>query len=196
MSGNSKAVKDATAAERRDAIRRGKLWVSMDKLWAQIPDIGCKGHCHTHCGPIGMSEAERDRMDRVYGLRIEDGTVKRGTMDCPALTNEGRCGAYLARPTICRLWGASDEMPCEHGCEPRDGRRLNPLETMLLLNASLSLGQDTPYLPENYLSVALEDPDVSLLIRRFIAGDRSHLVELREKLIALWRGNGRREVEE
>lgn len=184
-----------TDAERREAMRRAKLWISMDRLWAQIPDAGCQGYCHDSCGPIGMSEAERDRMARMYDRVIRDGEVARGTMNCPALSSEGRCNVYMARPTVCRLWGASDAMPCTYGCEPK-GRRLNELESMLVLNASLSLGEDNPFLPEDYLVKALANEETAELIRRFVHGDRSHLDELREKLIALWRGNnGSGEVE-
>lgn len=180
----------AEQAERREAMARGRLWVEMDRLWARIPDPHCQGYCHASCGPIGLSEAERDRIDRMYGKHIEDGAVRPGTMSCPALSSDGRCTVYQARPTICRLWGASDVMPCPHGCEPRDRNRLNELETMLVLNASLSLGEDNPYLPEDYLVQALSDDETEPLIRRFIGGDRSHLDELRDKLIALWRGKG------
>jgi Fe-S-cluster containining protein len=38
---------------------------------------------------------------------------------CPAL-QDGRCSVYHVRPTICRLWGATESMPCAHGCTPPD----------------------------------------------------------------------------
>lgn len=35
---------------------------------------------------------------------------------CPVLSADGRCTQYADRPMICRLWGATPDMPCPHGC--------------------------------------------------------------------------------
>ncbi|MFG1709158.1 hypothetical protein ACFLIM_38800 [Nonomuraea sp. M3C6] len=39
------------------------------------------------------------------------------------------------RPLICRLWGATEGMPCEHGCVPERGR-LTDAEAQLLIKRS------------------------------------------------------------
>ncbi|GAA0918954.1 hypothetical protein GCM10009560_16240 [Nonomuraea longicatena] len=96
-------------------------------LYAQVPDVGCRGLCQESCGPIGMSPREHQRI-REAGYRIP--TAQRaleqlleGGYQCPAL-EDGKCSVYEApgRPMLCRLWGAVDSpvMLCEHGCRPAE----------------------------------------------------------------------------
>jgi Fe-S-cluster containining protein len=69
--------------------------------------------------------AEEDRRLLVRGVAIPSmvdavAAVERGEdYYCPALA-DGRCTVYEDRPTICRLWGAAQSMPCPHGCTPAD----------------------------------------------------------------------------
>lgn len=94
-------------------------------LYDQIPDPGCRGLCQEACGPIDMHPYERARIRRA-GVTIPTpaDAVKQllatGSYTCPALDN-GRCGAYEVRPTLCRLYGAAEELKCEHGCRPAGG---------------------------------------------------------------------------
>ncbi len=98
--------------------------LSLEDIYARIPTVHCKGLCQESCGPIAMSN-EEDRRLRALGVVISPmadavQAVERGEEYwCPAL-RDGRCTVYDARPTICRLWGATTSMPCPHGCTPED----------------------------------------------------------------------------
>jgi len=123
--------------------RRADQDAALDAVYAQIPDVGCKGLCAASCGPIEMSYRERSRIRERTGINIPSGIqlVKSGSLTCPALTDEGQCGAYEHRPAICRLWGASEEMPCRWGCRPTDGRPLlGGGETYRLIGAANDAG--------------------------------------------------------
>jgi hypothetical protein len=56
---------------------------------------------------------------------------------CPALV-DGRCAAYEDRPTICRLWGATESMHCPHGCTPEGA--LTQEQSHALIRASAQVG--------------------------------------------------------
>jgi hypothetical protein len=58
---------------------------------------------------------------------------------CPALL-EGRCRVYEHRPTICRLWGATQSMPCPHGCTPADALTQSESHELLVLAATAGGG--------------------------------------------------------
>jgi hypothetical protein len=111
-------------------------------LYDQVPDVDCKGLCVEACGPIDMHPYERARIRRA-GVRIPSPAdalrqiVSTGDYTCPAL-QEGRCQVYEVRPMICRVWGASDELPCPHGCRPASGRLTGP-QTRRLVDASKQL---------------------------------------------------------
>lgn len=89
------------------------------EVYAQVPDVGCKGLCAAACGPIGMSATEHAALVEaaaVLGLRVavdEEGAC--------TLLQGGRCATYEARPLICRLYGAVAALRCEHGCAPAGG---------------------------------------------------------------------------
>jgi Fe-S-cluster containining protein len=102
-----------------DAGDTAALEERLQRIYAAIPGINCKGLCQESCGSIGMTNLEQDIIARKHGrdlplLEIFDDL-------CPALSPEGRCTVYDDRPFICRLWGTVDKMPCEHGCEPGTG---------------------------------------------------------------------------
>lgn len=114
--------------------------VALRAVWDAIPDVGCKGLCVDSCGPTGASEAEHVLLaergivldDTLMALiRWEAGLE---TKMCPALV-DGRCSVYEVRPTVCRLWGAVDEMPCPHGCAPKKGRLMDGEGHVLLARA-------------------------------------------------------------
>lgn len=112
-------------------------------LYAQVPDVDCKGLCVESCGPIDMHPYERARVRRA-GVRIPapgdalQQIVETGEYACPALAG-GRCSVYELRPMICRVWGASEELSCGHGCRPASGRLLSGPETRALVDASKSM---------------------------------------------------------
>lgn len=107
----------------------------LDLLYAQVPSISsCTGACYRSCGPLpplGDAEAQRI-LARMRGLPEprEDGT-------CSMLNAFGRCDIYADRPMICRLWGATEKMPCVFGCEP-DEPMLDAAEGRELLAAAMS----------------------------------------------------------
>jgi hypothetical protein len=103
---------------------RWKRKLSLADVYARIPNVDCKGLCQESCGPIAMSRDE-DRRLRDLGVTISSMLDAVAAIDrgedywCPAL-QQGQCTVYDARPTICRLWGATTSMPCPHGCTPPD----------------------------------------------------------------------------
>lgn len=101
---------------------------SVEDIWAMVPSVECQGHCAKACRVIGMSEAEFINMeDRIPDFptceeMIEDQRiVGAGNYQCPALTEDGLCSQYDARPLVCRLYGVAEQMKCPHGCVPRGG---------------------------------------------------------------------------
>jgi hypothetical protein len=91
-----------------------------------------------------MSKAEDARL-RALGVVVPPlpealAAVERGDdYYCPAL-HEGRCRVYDDRPTICRLWGATESMPCPHGCTPEDALSQPESHELLVLAASVGGG--------------------------------------------------------
>jgi hypothetical protein len=59
-----------------------------------------------------------------------------GDYTCPAL-KDGRCSVYDVRPTLCRLWGVVEDMPCPWGCVP-DGGRLPSIIGQALLDSTFN----------------------------------------------------------
>lgn len=101
----------------------------LERLYARIPSMHCRGLCWDSCGPIMMSDLERERLAQrgfrvpVYGLDDLAADRRRAAAGhdvptCPALSALGACRAYDVRPLICRAYGATDGLPCVHGCEP------------------------------------------------------------------------------
>lgn len=103
-------------------------------LYDEVPDVECRGLCHGACGPIRMSVAEHDRIREAHGVEIPTSGVQR----CPALGLFKQCTVYEDRPMLCRLWGATTEMPCRYGCRPRV--YLRPDAGRRLLDESIRLG--------------------------------------------------------
>jgi hypothetical protein len=168
----------AKAARREAATRAADLDATLDAIWARIPDAGCKGLCQDCCGPIGMSEVERDRIHRRHGLTIRDAETKPGTLDCPALGSDGACQVYGDRPTVCRLWGSVEALPCPHGCTPLAGR-LPDVDSTRILGETLAL--DGPRTRDHSLAATLAaDPDIAPLYARAMRGDRSVYGQLAE----------------
>ncbi len=106
-------------------------------IYASVPAINCQRLCHGSCGPIVMSGLEWERLAEAHGGRAcSDDLV------CPHLERaSGLCGAYEVRPLICRLWGATERLRCEFGCEP--SRVLSDAEVEALV-ASVEALTDIP----------------------------------------------------
>jgi hypothetical protein len=84
----------------------------LDAMYAEMPTLDCQGKCAEACGPILMSRVEWERIEE----RGEVGPLG-PDLTCPLLDGE-RCSVYDIRPTICRLWGMVESMPCLWGCKP------------------------------------------------------------------------------
>ena len=74
----------------------------------------CKGLCHQACGPIAMSPAEERRIVAIHG---SPPTADSLNLRCSKLVDH-RCSIYADRPLICRLWGTTRQLKCQHGCQP------------------------------------------------------------------------------
>lgn len=93
----------------------------LDKLYKEIPEINCKGLCHTTCGIIPCSEAEQARINEKLGIDFQQkqmDDIAKGNLTCPALVDK-RCSIYEIRPTVCRLYGNVSKMKCMYGCTPK-----------------------------------------------------------------------------
>lgn len=115
---------------------RGQL-KAIDRIYAGLPTLTCKGKCQECCGPIAMSRAEWDRI--VVRLGFEP----RGdpSLVCPMLCrSSGRCTVYDIRPIICRLWGMVRAMACPHGCTP--SRWLTDVEAARLIAKVQGIGNE------------------------------------------------------
>lgn len=86
---------------------------TLQEIYADIPDVGCKGLCVEACGPIACTRQEADRMIAASGFKLKIDK----TLTCGYLSN-GRCTVYAVRPLVCRLYGAAESLPCDFGCRP------------------------------------------------------------------------------
>ncbi len=101
--------------------KKGTMTDRIAAAYALVPEIHCKGLCGSHCGPIGCSAAELDRMRENGALppRLRQ-HPKHGIM-CSHLTDGDRCAIYENRPMVCRLFGVVRRLKCPHGCKPARG---------------------------------------------------------------------------
>lgn len=101
-----------------------------------MPTIDCKGLCNDQCSVIPVSDRDLVRLRAVVNprsTRVATG-ISILAVDhhgkCRLLA-DGRCTAYQARPTICRLYGVAEGLECPHGCEP--SRKLTRCEAAQLM---------------------------------------------------------------
>jgi len=89
-------------------------------IWAEVPSPGCKGLCTDNCTVVPVAErevpligAERTvKVDRLHLMATTEKSV------CASLDQFGRCAVYDNRPLLCRLYGATPQLACDHGCQP------------------------------------------------------------------------------
>src|SRR5208337_4946067 len=94
--------------------------VILERIYAGLPKIACKGLCTEYCGPVTVARLELKRMERVAGklktrkmpVLTESGQkfngqgrlLETGTCaTCVLLDRVGRCSVYGVRPILCRL---------------------------------------------------------------------------------------------
>ena len=118
---------------------------SLERIYRAVPQVACKGLCSEACGPIDMSDAERRRLAERGVVIPPVGEVLEKIISgrppvCPALV-DNRCSVYEDRPLICRLWGAVESMPCEHGCTVTPGLLMDDGARMLI-RRSLEIAEE------------------------------------------------------
>lgn len=98
----------------------------LDALYKEIPEIECKGLCHTTCGVVPLTLAENNRIKDVNGIDmyehqkklLESNLDKPETLTCPMLKDQ-KCTVHSIRPMLCRLYGNVQKMKCLYGCTPK-----------------------------------------------------------------------------
>ncbi|WP_226780302.1 YkgJ family cysteine cluster protein [Oceaniglobus trochenteri] len=109
---------------------------------ALIPSFSCKTDCHDCCGIVPFSDVEKQDAMKVWPLEQwerfggKNWVARRAleTGDCPFL-RQGKCSIYETRPTVCRLFGATDHplMKCPHGCGPK--RKISEIKSRAILKS-------------------------------------------------------------
>lgn len=153
--------------------RAQEVDAQLEALYAQVPEVGCKGLCTDACGPIDGGHREKVRMARA-GVKLPPHTVALkimyttpGNYQCPAL-KDGQCSTYAARPMVCRIWAASEDLPCPYGCAPEDGRLLTSAESQALLDAARKAGTSEQPLTVEQVEARLADPRLARAYRNHI----------------------------
>ncbi|MFD8529476.1 YkgJ family cysteine cluster protein [Streptosporangium canum] len=160
-------------------MKRSEMDAALEALYAQVPDVGCKGLCHEACGPIGMNPREHQRI-RERGVKIphfKDALaelVETGDYSCPALDKDNRCTVYDIRPMVCHLWGATEGISCEYGCRPAEGDLLPDAEGYALMSQSLDVGKPDALNGEELgrLKERLDDPKFRRTVREYVRENR------------------------
>lgn len=100
----------------------------LEAIYAEVPDVGCKGLCWNHCTSISLFAAERQAIERATGREVvgercdgPDLTIIGVDGPCPNLSDGRRCLVYEHRPIICRVFGTAEGLQCPHGCSPATG---------------------------------------------------------------------------
>lgn len=113
----------------------------LDRIYARLPKIKCKGKCYTSCGIIPMTKIEKDRIIEKVGFTgidpfpplsqyIDDFNAHMD-VTCKMLDPvTKKCTIYAIRPYICRLYGLTKGLPCRYGCIPE--RWLSQKEAFLI----------------------------------------------------------------
>lgn len=161
------------------------------QLYDQVPDIDCKGLCWNSCGPIDMSDAERNHISAKHGIAIQPYTPERDArwragepLHCTALV-DNRCTIHQDRPLICRLWGTTETVICPHGCVPTGNGDQIPAGAVLLVGDALrmltwatEIGGGDQAATMGLVRDLLNDPTLQPLLERIAAGDRTAEQEL------------------
>ncbi|MDQ1585858.1 MAG: uncharacterized protein QOH80_1223 [Actinomycetota bacterium] len=163
---------------------RQEIYAALGDLYDALPAIECRGHCWVACGPIDMSNAERDRIRERTGIEIRPVDEVRAGLPpnappppCPALGPLKQCKVYELRPFICRAWGVAESMRCPHGCIPEGGWLSDDEVMMMLMQSNVIGGHGFDHEKKELLEV-LTDPQVRPLYARFTRGERGVQGEL------------------
>jgi len=103
--------------------------ISVEDLYTRIPAFNCLPGCSACCGPIAMTGKEWAKFPKKrYAKSLAD--------TCP-YSKKGRCEFYECRPLICRIFGATVDLACPHGCRP--DRYLTKRESREIMTAYMQL---------------------------------------------------------
>lgn len=109
--------------------------VTIRDVWKRIPEVACTGACAPECKGVVMYEAELELMrERIPAF--PNAAQMTAHQKCPALAL-GRCMAHDVRPTVCRLFGNAESLPCPYGCEKP---KLSKKETSDIMDAAREAG--------------------------------------------------------
>ncbi len=100
-----------------------KKLAALEKLYAKIPKVNCKGDCHPSCTLIPVSDIEIKRAkERLHynpfspkEKDLEKIRTHGMIPSCRAL-KDNQCTIYHIRPAICRLYAAAEGLDCPFGC--------------------------------------------------------------------------------
>lgn len=152
-------------------------------VYESLPTLNCKGWCWHSCGPIDMSDAEHDRITAlgvdipVFDQDAAQRWAENEKLYCPALefgvdvAGGIGCSVYQDRPLICRLWGVTESMRCEFGCEPSE--TLSDKESFALLFKAMKLGGHRLMedFDEERFMATFDDPEFVAEMQAFLQGD-------------------------
>lgn len=176
-------------------LTRSQMDAELKKLYDRIPKIpDCDGRCWTSCGPVGMSDRERQRI-RQAGYRItpyREAMQRAETYYCEALTEDRRCAVYDLRPMVCRLWGAVEGLPCVYGCRP-EGGYLSDAEGYWLIGESRRIagGEHAASVPVEQISEVMAREHIRAELGRIRdRGQRGEQIRKAETVPAAFRRRG------
>jgi uncharacterized protein len=110
-------------------VTKSKKLRVLREIYAAIPSPHCKGLCVAACSTIPVFPIELEQLEAAAGRKLPTyqmpGDVLGGERilgnepgdPCPLLVL-GRCSVYEQRPLICRAYGSTEGLRCEHGCRP------------------------------------------------------------------------------
>lgn len=117
---------------------------ALDKLYAALPRVACKGLCAGACASIPLTDLEARRLQaathkkpRTLPMAATD-QPGAGHVRCVYLTASNRCEAYAERPLICRVYAVLETMSCPFGCVP--DRWMGTLEFFALAQRVENIG--------------------------------------------------------
>ncbi|MGH3402009.1 MAG: YkgJ family cysteine cluster protein [Streptosporangiaceae bacterium] len=152
-------------------MRHSETDAALQELYDQVPRIpDCQGHCWLSCGPVPLSDRERQRI-RAAGYRITDEDQARAQVQtywCEALGPDGRCRVYAIRPMICRIWGTVESLRCPWGCMPEGGFMPDEQGYRLLVLAHHIGGSELSMLDASKLEGAFTTPQMTATLNGLV----------------------------
>ncbi len=131
----------------RDERRLAAAVAELERLYATLPTIQCKGLCGAACGPIPLTDVEARRLQVVSHRKPRTLLLLAPVVDahgdtrrerCVYVTPADRCSVYAARPLVCRAFGLVKRMSCPRGCLP--DRWLSDVDFLELAQAVERIG--------------------------------------------------------